>query len=106
MNLKEYASLNDITLADAKKRTGLTHWKQEVVEAVVSSVIESPFADDEQEDIIEEAAEEVIEVVEEAVKEVAKVVVKAAVDLVSEEDKVRSVRGLGTKSPYWRELNG
>jgi len=106
MNLKEYAALNEITLADAKKRTGLTHWKQEIIEEVVESVVESPFIDDEQEDIIQEAAEEVIDVVEEAVVEVAKVVVKAAVDLISEDDKIRSVRGLGTKSPYWSELNG
>ena len=85
MKLKEYAELNDITLADAKKRTGLTHWNQEVVE---------------------EAAEEVVEIVEEAVKDVAKVVVEAVVEIVSKEDKIKSVRGLGTKSKYWSELNG
>ena len=35
MNLRDYAKLNDITLADAKKRTGCTHWKQTVPEEEV-----------------------------------------------------------------------
>lgn len=32
MNLKEYAEEKGISLAEAKDLTGLTHWKQEVVE--------------------------------------------------------------------------
>ena len=32
MNLKEYADKKNITISQAKKETGLTHWKQEVVE--------------------------------------------------------------------------
>ena len=31
MNLKEYAEENDLTMTEAKAKTGLTHWKQEVV---------------------------------------------------------------------------
>ena len=33
MNLKEYAVENDMSLSEAKKLTGLTHWKQEVPES-------------------------------------------------------------------------
>jgi|SRR6056297_1837121 len=32
MNLKEYAEEKNISISDAKKETGLTHWKQEVAE--------------------------------------------------------------------------
>ncbi len=32
MNLKEYAKEKGLSLAEAKKKTGLTHWKQEVIE--------------------------------------------------------------------------
>jgi len=100
MNLKEYASLNDITLSDAKKRTGLSHWKQEVVE-VALEVADLPISE-EAEEVVAEVAVEVLEIVEEAVAEVAEVIVEA----VSDEYKRRSVKGLGTKSPYWSELRG
>jgi hypothetical protein len=86
MTLKEYAELNQITLADAKKRTGLTHWKQEVIEQA-PEIIEAIAP------IIEDVVEAVVEVVE------------IVADLISHEDKVKSVKGLGTKSPYWSELN-
>ena len=36
MNLKEYAVKNGISLAEAKAETGLTHWKQEVVECAIA----------------------------------------------------------------------
>ena len=103
MNLREYAKLNDITLADAKKRTGLTHWKQEVADA----------PEDEGEALtVEKVFEEVLDIVEEVkpvevavVKAVAKVV-EAVIDTVSKEDRLKSIKGLGTKSPYWSEFNG
>ena len=100
MNLKEQCAVDGITLAEGKEKYGLTHWKQEVIEAVID------LPSEEAEEIVEEAAEEVVEIVEEAVKEVAKVVVEAAIEIVSKEDKIKSVRGLGTKSPYWSELRG
>lgn len=34
MNLKEYAADKGITLAEAKEKTGLTHWAQKVVQSV------------------------------------------------------------------------
>ena len=37
MNLKEYAEEKGISLAEAKKQTGLTHWKQEVTISVTRS---------------------------------------------------------------------
>jgi len=85
MTLKEYAKLNDITLADAKKRTGLTHWKQ-----IVNEEVDVEEAD------VDELVEDVVEVVE--------AVVELVEDVVDMADKIKSVRGLGTKSPYWSEL--
>jgi hypothetical protein len=138
MTLKEYAELNNITLADAKKRTGLSHWKQEVVAdalkpkesfsqhdsngvsdisyhsnggitlpskkevvEVALEVADLPISE-EAEEVVAEVVVEVLEIVEEAVAEVAEVIVEA----VSDEYKRRSVKGLGTKSPYWSELRG
>ena len=96
MTLKEYAELNNITLADAKKRTGLTHWKQEVVADALSEAPE-----------IIEALEPVIEDVVEAVVDIVEIVAEATVEvMVSNDDKRKSVKGLGTKSPYWSELRG
>ena len=104
MTLKEYAELNNITLADAKKRTGLSHWKQEVVEAALDA-LDLPISE-EAEEVIEEAAVEVLEIVEEAVFDVAEVIVEAVVDLTSRKERLNSIKGLGTKSKYWSEFNG
>jgi hypothetical protein len=95
MTLKEYAELNNITLADAKKRTGLTHWKQEVVADALSDAPE-----------IIKALEPIVEDVVEAVVDIVEVVAEATVAIVSDDDKRKSVKGLGTKSPYWSELRG
>jgi hypothetical protein len=86
MNLKQYAELNQITLSHAKKLTGLSHWKQEVIEQA-PEIIEAIAP------IIEDVLETVVEVIE------------IVADLISQEDKRKSVKGLGTKSPYWSELN-
>lgn len=105
MILKEYAKQNNITLKEAKSRTGLTHWKQTVPEscdeiAIVDEGVELEECDKlSVEELFETLkvgktiqSNEVIQVIEEAI--------------VSHEAKKRSVNGLGTKSPYWAELRG
>jgi len=96
MNLKDKCAELNISLAVGKERFNLTHWNQTVPE-------------DEDTVTIEEVVEEVLEIVEE-VKPVEVAVAKAVIEVVekviSHEDKIKSVRGLGTKSKYWSELNG
>ena len=75
MNLKEYAQGNGITLEEAKKQTGLTHWKQEVTSVATESA-------------------QVVEDVEQAVS-------LKVVDLASKEEMIGSIKGLGTKSKFW-----
>jgi len=62
MTVKEYAEAMNITLDEAKKLTGCTHWKQNVPEMTV----DAPAAFDDTEEVV------VKEVVREAVKEVIK----------------------------------
>ena len=66
MNLKEYAAKSGITISEAKKQTGLTHWNQTVPEILEADV-----------ELIETESKEDIELIE------------------------LSIRGAGTKSPYW-----
>jgi len=98
MILKDYAKENGLTLAEAKELTGLTHWKQTVPESCdeIAEVVEEVIA------VAVEVAEE-IKPVEVAV---VKAVIEVAEDVISEDVKLKSVRGLGTKSPYWEELRG
>jgi hypothetical protein len=95
MNLKDKCEELDISLREGKKRFGLTHWNQPVPEDVVET-------ESKQEDIAPEEAVELIEDVIEVVKAV-KVVVEDVVDMA---DKLKSIKGLGTKSPFWSELRG
>jgi hypothetical protein len=78
MILKEYAKKNDLTLAEAKELTGLTHWKQTVPEedAEVAQPTPPPAPP------------------------------KPVEDEVPYEVKRKSVKGLGERSPYWNELKG
>ncbi len=96
MNLKEFAKENNITLAEAKSITGLTHWAQKVPEIkdnVCATEVANRFPDAPPADmsILKEAP------VDRALD---------ILDSVSYEAKRRSVNGLGTKSPYWKELRG
>ena len=97
MNLKEYAKQESITLAEAKERTGLTHWNQTVQEGSVSfeEMVEILDIKPEVEPVIEKEP-----VIETPSKQ------EIVIETVSKEDKIKSVRGLGTKSPYWSEING
>jgi hypothetical protein len=91
MNLRDKCKELDISLSEGKELYSLTHWKQEVVEQAPEII---------------EALEPIVEDVVEAVVEVVKVVADAVVEIVSKEDKLKSIKGLGTKSPYWSELRG
>ena len=91
MILKDYAKENGLTLPEAKELTGLTHWKQTVPEEVVAVVSE---------------VVEVLEVVKPVEVAVVKAVLEVVKDIASDDTKRKSVRGLGTKSPYWSELRG
>ena len=92
MNLKKYAEENGLSMKDAKELTGLNHWNQTV------AVNET------------ESQEEVAPIVEEAISEMlvakAEAVAPKKVVEVSMDYKIKQCRGLGTKSPYWSELNG
>ncbi len=85
MNLKDYAKENEMTLDEAKKATGLTHWKQEVEETVSA------------EEIVTEIAEEVVEKSIETKSKKAKVTV----------DDVRALQtGAGYKTrAYLKAVN-
>ena len=50
MNLKEYAEANGMTIAEAKKATGLTHWKQEVVETESKQEVKEPVIQKQKDD--------------------------------------------------------
>ena len=76
MNLKEYADEKGISLAEAKKQTGLTHWKQEVPESC---------------DEIPEVAESDIVIETESKQEPS----------VSREYMIGQIKGRGTQSPYY-----
>ena len=97
MNLKEQCAVDGITLAEGKEKYGLTHWKQEVV---IEAPVQVPQNDTNGVTDISyhSKPKPVVTKVKEAPAPV--------IETVSKEDKIKSVRGLGTKSPYWSELNG
>lgn len=80
MNLKEYAEQEGISLAEAKERTGLTHWKQDV-----SGQGENPVAAP-----VAKSVSETIFIETESKQE------------LSEEAKF-SIFILGNKSPHWKK---
>jgi hypothetical protein len=101
MNLKAYAEQEGLTLKEAKSITGLTHWNQTVTDAPApESCDELPEIEECDTLTIEELFEEVVD---EAPEEI---VSDEPIDETSPEAKKRSVKGLGTKSPYWKELRG
>jgi len=77
MNLKEQCEEDEITLAEGKEKYGLTHWKQEVKSMDQESIIED-------------------------VEPVAIKTESKQAPEVSREYMIGSLRGLGTKSPYWK----
>ena len=110
MNLKDKCKQIGITLAEGKEKYGLTHWNQTVPEHVSQrdswTVSDTSYHSHPP---VKEVVEEVLEIVEEVKPievAVAKAVIEVVEDVISREDKVKSVRGLGTKSKYWSELNG
>jgi len=115
MILKDKCKELNITLAEGKERFGLTHWKQTVPESSVSQHDNNGASDISYHSHppLKEVAEEVMEVAVEVLEEikpvevaVVKAVLEVVKDIVSDDVKRKSVRGLGTKSPYWSELRG
>ena len=111
MNLKEYAEQEGITLAEAKERTGLTHWKQEVPagEPVADVVIEVPVLEEsaEQEPVIEEAVAEIAEPETETVNVAPEPEEKPEKGLslpkgITPEQVWLSTRAVGKKSKLWK----
>jgi len=86
MNLKEYAEKAGITLAEAKKQTGLTHWKQEVIET------------ESKQEVAEQVSAPIIKapVIETKSKQA-----EEKQDLT--DPKQFSIFILGNKSPYWNK---
>ena len=89
MNLKTYAEENGITLDEAKKLTGLTHWNQTVPESC-DEIPEVPEEQDISEEVVEKA---------EPVKE--HISPPKDLDLTKEENF--SIFILGNKSPHWNK---
>ena len=91
MNLKTWAKDNGHTLNEAKEITGLDHWNAKVPDELIEteSKQDTPIAD-----AVVEVVEEVVDTVAEKVKEVVS-------SDVSKELIEASVRGAGSKSPYW-----
>jgi hypothetical protein len=102
MILKDKCKELGITLSEGKAKYGLTHWKQHVPESC-----------DEIAEVAEDVMDVALEVLEEikpaevaVVKAVLEVAKDVIVDLTSAEDRRKSVKGLGERSPYWTELRG
>ena len=89
MNLKERCELDGITLAEGKEKYGLTHWKQEVPDAVQEREAEEVS--------VCEAPEDCQEVVKGSVATEKEEIPGAAIKL--------SICCLGNKSPYWNKRN-
>ncbi len=100
MNLKTYAEKADITLAEAKEQTGLTHWNQTVPEIMEADVelIETKS----QEDPIEELVDAVVETVTKPVETKSKLPPCPC----SMEDLALSILIHGEGSPVlaWKDL--
>lgn len=82
MNVKQYATLHDMSQEEVKTLFNLPRWNSKVP------------------DVIEAPANEV-KIIQSY--EAAQMLEEAA---VTDEAKRRSVNGLGTKSPFWKELRG
>lgn len=105
MNLKEYAYENSLTLAEASKDLGLEsiHWNTTVPTETKSKQDDGlNFA--KLESIAEKLKEAPI-LIETQSKQAPSLTPILKVPEVPMEVKIRSCRGLGTKSPYWKELN-
>ena len=92
MNLKEWADAQDISLKEAKKQTGLTHWKQTMPESC------DEIAEETAVEFITEIANEVIDVIETESKQDYDGEIE--LELIG-----LSIRGAGSKSPYWHLRN-
>jgi hypothetical protein len=104
MNLKQYAELNEITLADAKKRTGLTHWAQAVPDAPAMLVEEQDKEIDALSSVEASVVEEVKEVVTSAkdlLKESQDVMKVLMRDSMTAENALIGIKMIGEKSKYY-----
>lgn len=94
MNLRDKCKELDISLSEGKEKFGLTHWKQEVVETVAGVTL----------DIVEAKYAKEVAIVETVMESVPIILTKIRdIIEVSKEEKIGSIKGLGTKSPYWEE---
>lgn len=102
MTLKEYAEKEGITLDEAKKITGLTHWKQTVPESCdeIPEIPESVNLSEVTESVIETESKQ-----EEVVKEPKPVKqhIIPPKDLDLTDEKNFSIFILGNKSPHWNK---
>ena len=99
MNVKEYAQKEDITIAEAKERTGLNHWNKQIPDEffTVGGVAEP----EETEEVAESVSEDPVVVVE---TEVAEPIIETESKQEDTEDLELielSIRGIGERSPYW-----
>ena len=100
MNLKEYAKENDITLDEAKEKTGLTHWKQEVVEADASPA-DTP--DVTKEDIVEEVMD-VVDATKTLLEESKELMKMLMADGLTPDNAMLGINMIGEKSKYYTYL--
>ena len=99
MNVKEYAEKEDITIAEAKDRTGLNHWNKQIPDEFFKP--QSPVEEEvTEEEIVAES------IAEDPVVEVETVLPEPEVEEETEEEYdleliELSCRGVGERSPYW-----
>ena len=84
MNLKEQCAEDGITLAEGKKKYGLTHWKQ----------------------VVETESQEEVLTIEEVVAELAEETKPIETESKEDLEVIRlSIVCLGSKSPHWDKRN-
>lgn len=102
MTLKEYAEKEGITLTEAKERTGLTHWKQEVVaEAPANAPAEAPVVEETLEEEVVAEAEEVVATAKDLLKESQDVMKVLMKDGMTAEKALIGIKMIGAKSKYY-----
>jgi hypothetical protein len=99
MTLKEYAEDKGITLEEAKKETGLTHWKQEVVADAPS--VEAPVAEKSVEEVVVEEVGDVVASAKDLLKESQDVMKVLMKDGITAEKALIGIRMIGKKSKYY-----
>jgi len=98
MILKEYAEKEGITLTEAKERTGLTHWKQEVV---ADAPAEAPAVEETLEEEVVAEVEEVVATAKDLLKESQDVMKVLMKDGMTAEKALIGIKMIGAKSKYY-----